>query len=276
MNILISYADEKYRKAQVLNTWTGKHIARFDKIYEFGPNDVDSEYRKNHKEIFAIQRGNGLWLWKPYFINKVLNGANDGDIVFYCDSGAIFTRGIEPIINILEKEFIFVVDCPLLEVNFTKSECFKKMDCENEKIVFSNQILATYLAIRCCPESRALVGEWLKWCEDYEMLAPRDNPHVETDSPLQFISHREDQSILSLLCKKNGITPHKDISQRGEQPYTYYNSLYAFDAPSHEDEYRPILFLHKCPELKIINLIKYYILCKRQKRMYERVKKASG
>lgn len=120
MKILINYADKNYKKAQQLNSWTGKHIAKFDKIYSFGPEDVDADYREKHKEIFAFKRGNGLWLWKSYFINKVLQEAKDGDYVFYVDSGAFFLNNVDNIINSMRKgEDIWVSDCPLLESCFT-------------------------------------------------------------------------------------------------------------------------------------------------------------
>lgn len=90
MKILVNYADEKYKKAQHVNSWTGRHIAGFDKVIEFGPEDVEESYRINNKEIFNYTRGNGLWLWKPYLINRVLSESSDGDIIFYADSGSFF------------------------------------------------------------------------------------------------------------------------------------------------------------------------------------------
>ncbi len=40
MKVLINYANDVYdKKAQDWNSWTGKHIAGFDKVYAFSPND---------------------------------------------------------------------------------------------------------------------------------------------------------------------------------------------------------------------------------------------
>lgn len=41
MKVLINYANDVYKKAQDWNSWTGKHIAGFDKVYAFSPNDID-------------------------------------------------------------------------------------------------------------------------------------------------------------------------------------------------------------------------------------------
>lgn len=270
MNILVNYANQKYRETQKLNTWTGKHIAGFDIVYEFGPDDIDAAYQERHQDILSVERGNGLWLWKPYFILKVLEEANEGDKIFYCDSGAFFIRSIRPVLDILDRETIFVTDFPLLEVNFTKKSCFEKMSCDTEDFLFSNQIAATYLALRCCEASKKFVREWLSLCEDFGLISPENNEAIADNDRLQFISHREDQSILSLLCKEKGIKPHRDISHRGKRPYTFFNSLYEFREPEHSDQYHSLVFLHKMPKLKLAGLVKYCIRCFLKRKEYKR------
>ena len=59
MKVLINYANDVYKKAQDWNSWTGKHIAGFDKVYAFSPNDIDKTYYETHKDILSVQRGNG-------------------------------------------------------------------------------------------------------------------------------------------------------------------------------------------------------------------------
>ena len=93
MKILINYADKQYEPARKWNTLTGRYIARFDKVYEYTPNDIDQSFAKLHHDILSQKRGNGLWLWKPYFVNKVLSNCSDGDIIFYCDLGSFFIEG---------------------------------------------------------------------------------------------------------------------------------------------------------------------------------------
>lgn len=99
MKILINYADKQYEPARKWNTLTGKYIAKFDKVYEFSPHDIDPSFAILYHDILSQKRGNGLWLWKPYFVNKVLENCNNGDIIFYCDSGSFFTRSIKKIVT---------------------------------------------------------------------------------------------------------------------------------------------------------------------------------
>ena len=105
MKILINYADKQYEPARKWNTLTGRYIARFDKVYEYTPNDIDQSFAKLHHDILSQKRGNGLWLWKPYFVNKALSDCSDGDIIFYCDSGSFFIgRGIFHVFCIVMKK----------------------------------------------------------------------------------------------------------------------------------------------------------------------------
>ena len=261
MKILVNYANDKYKGAQRLNTWTGKHIAKFDKIYSFGPDDIDDGYRKQHSDILDNPRGNGLWLWKPYFIKRVLDGCNEGDYVFYVDSGAFFIRNADVIVrSFREGENIWVSDNPLLESCFTKSVCFEALDCEGKKYSGTNQIQATYVFFRCCGESRAFVNEWLSFCERPELMEPAGSLNISQGVGSGFVAHREDQSILSLLCKKQGIEPHRDPSQRGKWPETFYNPHYAYKVPVHGDTYKSFVFLHKSAKAGVKDIVKTLLI----------------
>ena len=271
MKVLINYANDAYKKAQNWNSWTGKHIAGFDKVYSFSPSDIDKNYYEGHKDILSEKRGNGLWLWKPYFIDKVLSECSDGDIVFYADSGAFFVKKIDKLISSLRKnEKIWVSDCPLLESCFTKPICFEKMDCD-EKTKNSNQIQATYLMLICCDETRSFIGEWLHYCEDYDLMSPEGGLSLNEKRGTQFVAHREDQSILSLLCKKKGIKAHKDPSQRGKCPETFYSPNYSYQVPEDkEDNYGTVLFLHKAKNPSIWVCIKLFLITIRSQYRYRK------
>ena len=58
MKILINYADKQYEPARKWNTLTGKYIAKFDKVYEFSPHDIDPSfaisYRKREETAYGF------------------------------------------------------------------------------------------------------------------------------------------------------------------------------------------------------------------------------
>lgn len=261
MKILINYGDAKFKRAQKLNTWTGKHIAKFDKVYSFGPEDVSRTYREAHKEIFNIKRGNGCWLWKSYLISKVMEECKDGDYIFYVDSGAFFIRNVDTIIKSMRKEEkIWVSDCPLLEYCFTKPSCFTAMGCDEEFYKNSNQIQGGFFLAVCCDETRKFVKLWQSYSEQLDIISPEGGLNIADRRGTGFVAHREDQSILSLLCKKYGIKAHRDPSQRGRYPETFYNEKYAYRVPEHgEDKYKTFVLLHKSPTVSPVHCAKLIV-----------------
>ncbi|WP_400243856.1 hypothetical protein AB3U99_21935 [Niallia sp. JL1B1071] len=272
MKILINYADINYSRTQKFNSLTGKYIGKFDKVISFGPNDIDSYFKEKNKHILETKRGNGLWLWKPYFIYKTLLSCNEGDIVFYCDSGSFFVRKIDYLIDSMEQsEKIWVSDIPLLEVNFTKPDCFVKMGCDKKFFKYTNQIQGTFFMAVCCDESKKFVEKWLELCEDYELLSPTSSPDGLKSNQCDFLSHREDQSILSLLCKKEGIHPHLDPSNRGRYQELYYTPNYPFIRTSHKDTYKPIVFLHKFAYVNLIGFLRIAIRMVYKKFKYKKI-----
>ena len=260
MNILINYADKNYKQAQCLNSWTGKILGKFDKVLSFGPDDIDIEFRNNHADIFSYQRGNGLWLWKSYLINKVINESNDGDFVFYIDAGAFFIRDPRILLKyITDVDPIFVTDIPLIECNFTKQECFDIIGGEEFKL--TNQIQAGIIIFKVNSFTRKFFKEYLDLCSNTTMLIPEELSKKEVpnkDYNYSLVAHREDQSILSLLCKVKGIKAHRDITNRGKDEFTFYNKHYAFLPVNHPDDtYPTILYLHKIGRFTLKSILAF-------------------
>lgn len=140
---LISYADKRFRTVQRVCSLSGKYIGGFDEVVSYGPNDIDSIFREKNKEILNNQRGAGLWLWKPYIIDKALAEIKMGEYLFYCDAGSFFIRNIKNIVYSMDQD-IWVSDIPLLEKQWTNPQCFEIMDVEDQ-YKETNQIQAGFI-----------------------------------------------------------------------------------------------------------------------------------
>lgn len=236
----INYADSGFAKAQHLSSWTAKHFGGFDKIIEYGPDSIDPEFCFKHKDTFAIKRGAGLWLWKPYIIMKTLERMDEGDYLFYCDAGAFLIKSCDYIFEGMMDGDIWVSDIPLIEREWTKPALIDEVKVDNsDRILNSNQIQATIIGIRKSDASMVFVKKWYDLCCTPAFLWPMrsDEPHGECKS------HREDQSILSVLCKVQGIQAHRDPSQYGRIPEKYKVQGAAFSVPHHPDDTYPVLLI---------------------------------
>ena len=253
MVVLINYANDKYEKVRRLNSITGKMIGLFDKVVEYGPSDIDVEFRNENQFLLNQTRGNGLWLWKPYFILKTLNDVEDDDIVFYSDSAAFFVRSVKPIVSLTKEKGIWISVLPLFEEQFTKRSVFEEIGCTELKYQDSVQFSASFLAFKKCDKSIEFVTSWLKQCCKKEMLMFDSRKDInESDT---FIAHREDQSILSLLAKKNGIEGYQDPTQYSVIPEEYYDRGRKFQRYKKQD-YKPMIVHHRSYKINIIAFLK--------------------
>ncbi|WHX80023.1 hypothetical protein QNH32_05290 [Priestia flexa] len=224
MKILINYSDNNFRKQQIKNTKSGFRHGGFDRVIEYGPSDLEEDFLQKHTSfINNNKRGGGYWIWKPYIILHALNQhAEYGDYVFYCDSGSYFVNTIDYLIKDLtaSNQDIFLTEIPLLEYQWTKSECFERLECKEDRFLYSNQRQGTYILVRKTEKSIKFIERYLELCNQYDLL--NDSKNEENNK--QLIDHRHDQSLLSLLSKKEGIEGFRDISQYGIRPYQYITS----------------------------------------------------
>lgn len=218
MLYVMNFADANYAYQQEQNTSSAYERGKADKVINYYEEDIEA-LREHYPEHFAIKRGFGLWFWKPYLIMKAMDEINEGDYLFYCDSGAVFIDDIHQLIPDLETsgKSMMVFEQPLRACCFTKGETYHLLGCND----FSgNQLLGGYIFLRKCEESYKYMQGWHIAMTDLRVLSgEKFLPEVKDHR--DFVSHREDQSVFTLLCKKWGIEGHRDPSDFGEFPWQY-------------------------------------------------------
>lgn len=258
---LCNYADFRYKAQQVLNTRSAYEKGKVDKVLAFHEEDI-ADLKKECPEHFKITRGGGLWVWKPYIILKALAQIDEGDYLFYCDTGAVFMDDFHKVLPDFEQSGrdLMVFEQPLLAASFTKKECYHLMDFDDYS---GSQIISGYILMRKSKVSIAYMQEWLENMKD---IRKANGLHYlpEIKEFKRFITHREDQSVLDLLRRKWGIVAHRDPSDFGEFPWQYMpaggyhrkkypNSHYPTillcvrkqDPQEYEKKYRKAVRLHK-------------------------------
>lgn len=264
MLYVINYADgQPYEKYRYFCTRSAYIIGHADKVIEFTKSDIPTSYIEKHKDIFSYKRGAGLWLWKPYFVNKVMDMVDFGDWIFYVDGGSIFIRDIHKLIKNAEehKVEIMLFEQPLLHRQFTKHETMVKMHIEENGY---NQTLGIFF-IKKTESSVAFVREWLACCENETLISPKyfNKEVVEYND---FVAHREDQSILSAIRIKYKKEAFRDPSDYGEMPFQYAtNPNFLYNPKTYNNSGYPTILLcsRKVHPLKYV--IMYFvrkILCK--------------
>ena len=174
----------------------------------------DNEFWNKHKDfILNNKRGYGYWIWKPYLIKKTIDKLNNGDIILYMDADStIKMNEINYLYKYLEEvqktkiivenyyEKNIVKPNHLAELKWNKMDLIDKLNIDINDLNNKTQTFANTILLYVCEETRNLINEWYNIACDYHYID--DTPSIIPNHSL-FKEHRHDQSILSLLIKKN-------------------------------------------------------------------------
>lgn len=228
MNILINYANDIFIEQQKFNSKTGKEVGLFDEVISYCPQNIEISFLKENINILKQRRGNGYWLWKPYFIKKTLEKMENDDYLFYCDSGSYFIKPITPLIDIslATGQEIIVFELTHLEKEWTKRDAFILMDCDDPKYSESRQRLACFSLWKKTRFTMDFINEFLRYAQDERIITDLEN-QCGYPNYKEFKEHRHDQSIFSLLTKKYELDAYRDPTQWGNGvKHLYHNSKY--------------------------------------------------
>jgi hypothetical protein len=201
---LVTYADDKFKDQQeflnrihkdsfVLSPYTRRWLET-------------TEFYSENKDLLDEPTGNGWWAWKPYVILQAMESAKNGDFIVYSDCGDMFSPGLKSYVkNTVNDEDA----CLLLIGNnkngqYTKRDCFVLMECDEEDYWNSQQLEVGFMVWKVCDQSQQVISEWLKYCLNSQII---DNDPSTLGEDLDgFVAHRNDQSILTNLAIKEGLT----------------------------------------------------------------------
>jgi hypothetical protein len=215
---LVNYSDKTHQNAQIENSNSATSIGGFDEVFSFNLKDLGEDFVSDNIKIMSQPRGAGYWMWKPFVIKKALDLINDDDILMYSDSGISFIRNIDELVDIMdntdEKLLLFELEDIHPNKRWTKRDCFVYMGLDDEPYLSKNQLLASYILMRKNDFVINFINEWLHYAKDYRVITDSTNECGLLNYP-EFVDHRHDQSILSLLGRKYKIKNIPDVSQFG-------------------------------------------------------------
>ncbi|MEM9596896.1 MAG: hypothetical protein AAGD06_21680, partial [Acidobacteriota bacterium] len=204
---LLSYANRRFAAAREHCLATGERHGGFRAVRAAGPTDLDGDFVRRHLPILGQKRGAGLWLWKPYILLRTLEALDDGWL-FYADAGTEFLRSVGPVLEYaesIETDVLWLGE-GFRERQYTKRDAFRLLDADRPGITDSPQRFASHLLLRRGEGSLRLLRQALAAATDPRILTDRPNELGQPNYP-DFVAHRHDQSILSVLGKTLGLPP---------------------------------------------------------------------
>lgn len=222
--VFITYGDASFEKTKKRIVQEAESVGVFDEVIAYGPENVSPKVLSS--ETFKIQRGGGLWCWKPDVILSTLEAHDDGDIIVYCDAGCSLYRSSE-----WSRYFKHLTDCDILAQRllqrtdrWTTTELMSFFSDNGPRWTKDYQYLSGVIFFRNSQFCRKFVEEWRdimlaypEWLID----VPIDKRHLQ---PPSFIESRHDQSVFSALIYKYLLDP-----QTRHLIYTQWEHVEFFD-----------------------------------------------
>jgi hypothetical protein len=232
---LISFATPQYLRSQKQLNASAKRFG-VDIIHNFTQKDLKkTAFYTENKAILSQEQGAGYWLWKPYFILKVLNQVAPNDIVLYADTGNTVLADLSSLFTLCRQNNIVLFQVHQhFNKAWTKRDTFVLMDSDTPQYHDAQQVCGSPLLFLANDISRDFIEKWLFYCQNEAVLTDIPNTCGEMNAP-EFQAHRHDQSVLSLLALKAGIPIHRDPSQFGNPHIAAYP----------QSEYGQLLDLHR-------------------------------
>ena len=229
MIALVNYADDRMTISQKVCSESSLKYG-VDKVFSYGPEDISDEFLR-FNPVLKEDRGAGYWLWKPYFINRVLMQLQDGDVLIYSDCGVEWVTPVEEIVRVMDQD-IFLFSNGHQHVHWCKCDVLvgiiPAID-DQIGLTLLQQVQASVIFFKVNQATRDFVKEWLLWCQMPGFID--DSPSKLPNHP-EFAEHRHDQAVLTCLQIKYNYRLHWWAdrlwyeSQRYRWPEDKYPSMF--------------------------------------------------
>lgn len=224
-----TFATAEYAGSAELLRYSALRHGLADGVFVYRERDV-APLLAQYPELLPKSRGYGWWAWKPYVIRQTLARVHPGDVVVYCDAGVIVEDSLRGAAERVEHVLLHSLgqwpSKGYANRQWTKRDTFGFMERNADAHRDAVQVNAAVQVYRNTPEARAFVDEYLRWCTDLKVV---DDACVLKNPP-DFVEHRHDQSVLSLLAVGDArVRLSKDATQYGADDPSLGHEW--FDAP---------------------------------------------
>jgi hypothetical protein len=179
---------------------------------------LDKGFRTRHADSLSpAVRGFGYWIWKPQVILQALEECLLGDFLVYVDAGCHLNKHgltrLKDYLTIVKSSATGILAFELKhngavvykEESWNKADTLHHFQMEaSESITSTAQIEATVIIVQKRAFTHLFFREWLSVMQSYPNLVDDSESH-RPNSP-DFIEHRHDQAIFSLLAKREGVS----------------------------------------------------------------------
>ena len=195
-----------------------------------------SWFLKHQKFLVNSPRGSGYWLWKSKIIDLTLSLINENDIILYLDAGCelnlLAGNRFNNYINITEKNnfLAFYLNGPNYDIKrWTKNILLNRFNISSRSPILNEpQIEAGCLFIKSNNLTKEFISNWQAVSSEQSYIYSNDI--ITENEDKDFIDHRHDQSILTLLLYKS-LNFGTTIRNENYFPMLWGNNFHPINMP---------------------------------------------
>jgi len=184
-------------------------VADWVKVFRLA--DLDPSFVAAHEAFISRnKRGFGYWIWKPQVVLETMRLSESNDLIVYMDVGF----ELNPAGRGRFLEYFKMAACgphrqlafsnTQTEYRWTKQDLAARLDLANDSLpMLSTQLAAGFFILLNTDANQSLVQRWADLAVEDNYRFSDDSPSIKKNHP-EFVEHRHDASIFSLLRKKAG------------------------------------------------------------------------
>jgi len=227
-----AFANDRFIKSLNILEESSLNIGKVDQFVRYNSFDLQADrFWQENQRILSEPLGAGYWIWKPFIILQTMKKCDDGDIVLYTDAGIKVIDNLDPLFEIIKRSkdnrMLFALTMIYgshLHSEYTKRDCFILMGQDEPKYWNERMLNAAFSVWMKTPKNIQFLSEWQYYLKDSRVVTYEPNTCGQPNLP-DYIDHRHDQAVLSLLSLKYGRELYREPTQFTLNE-TYPNSPY--------------------------------------------------
>lgn len=208
---LVSFADGTFAGRRTQFEKEAEALSVFDDMFIYDSGTLPASFRAKHLDFMQSQpRGFGYWIWKPLIIHETLVMSSTDDVVVYLDIGfTLNAAGRDRFMDYVEiatesRHKMLSFQNVHTEYKWTKMDLAKRLRIEKSfPVMHTSQLTSGFIVLGKTASNIELLQEWQQVAVESDYRYSDDSRSTVENHP-EFIEHRHDQSISSLLRKIRG------------------------------------------------------------------------
>lgn len=226
-----TYGDDNFAKSKRRIVQEAIDTGWFSTVEALGPENLTADFRERFRDILALPRGGGYWIWRFNVLEQTMAIMQEGDFLVVLDAGCQVNKNggkrfweYIQLVNESQYDMLSFQMPSILEHQYTTKRLITAFGVDGiENITHMGLYEAGDVVYQKGPHYQKwynLIMDILN--KDPWLITDKYNNESRDYNP-QFIDNRHDSSVMSLAWKKLGCITFSNVETYRSNPrYPFY------------------------------------------------------